>query len=63
MTEAELREKCGLEPGELISTNLGFLDILCVADGMVSLGVMADGHVIRESCSSVIDKLNNKKEM
>lgn len=62
MTESELREKCGLAPGALISTNLGFLDILGVCDGMVSLGVIATGQIIHEPCSSVIEKLKSIKK-
>ena len=60
MTETELRAKCGLTSKDLINTNLGFLDILKVKDGMVTLGVLATGSVFQESCESVINKLNNR---
>lgn len=65
ITEATLRIKCGLGPGECINSNLGVLDILGVTNGTVSLGVLATGHIICESVSSVISKLakfNKEKE-
>ena len=57
MTEEQLREECGLKPGELINTNLGLIDILGVKDGMVTLGKLAGGEPFTESVESVIAKL------
>lgn len=70
MTEKELREKCGLKNGELISTNKGLADILGVGkdpktgEEKVALGFLANGQVITEPVTSVITKLTgqNKKE-
>jgi hypothetical protein len=60
MTEAELREACGLGPNDLISSNLGFLDILCVRHDVVTIGVVASGNTITESTESVIAKLKGE---
>lgn len=63
MTEQEFREKCGLGPKQLISTNLGLADILGVGkdpktgEEKVALGFLANGKVITESIKSVIGKL------
>lgn len=58
MNEAELREKCGLEEGQLINTNLGLLDILKVENGLVSLGVMMNGDVIVETIEDFMKKMS-----
>jgi hypothetical protein len=63
MTETELREECNLGPCELISTNLGVLDLMGVNDkNEAILGVVATGKIIREPVKSVIAKLKNFKE-
>ena len=62
MTEAELREECNLKPHELISTNLGMLDLMGVNDkNEAILGIVATGKIIREPVKSVIAKLKNFK--
>jgi len=57
MDEMELREKCGLKKHELISSNLGFIDILSVKNNEVTLGVLATGNTIIEGVDSVISKM------
>jgi len=57
--EDDLRTKCGLDENGLIYSSLGYLDILNVKDGVVTLGVIADGRIFQESCESVINKLRN----
>ena len=57
MTEKELREKCGLEEGGLINSNVGLIDILWVKDDVVCLGVLANGKIIKESVDSVVAKM------
>lgn len=62
MTEAELREKCNLGPGELINTNLGLLDLMGLnGKGEAVLGMLATGEIVTESVNSVIKKLKDFK--
>ncbi len=63
MTEAELREKCGLEKDGLVnSVNLGLLDILKVEGNFVTFGVLASGDVVAVPVETVISKLTDSKE-
>ncbi len=60
MTEKELRKKCGLEPGELVNTNLGALDIFAVKDNFVQYGFLSGangGKVLSESVKSFLEKI------
>ena len=58
MTKTELLQKCGMVDGQLIQSNLGFIDILGVKDSVVTLGILATGSVFTESAESVISKLS-----
>lgn len=62
MKEIELRKKCGLKDGELINTNLGYLDILSIKNDIVTLGILATGQTFQESAESIILKLKERKE-
>jgi len=63
MTEQEFREKCGLEPNALISTNKGLVDILGIGkdpktgEEKVTLGFLISGKIITEPIISVIEKI------
>jgi hypothetical protein len=57
MTEPELRKKCNLGPKDLISTNIGMLDILTVEKNTVTFGIIDNGRTFTDSCDSVIKKM------
>lgn len=63
MTEAELRKECNLGPCELINTNLGVLELMCVNDkDDAVLGMLATGEIIVEPVKSVIAKMKGFKK-
>lgn len=59
MTITELRDKLKLKTGELISTNIGFIDLESVKDDIVTIRVLASGNTLKESIKSVILKLTD----
>lgn len=62
MTEKELRDKIGIGPNDLFSTNLGMIDIFGVKDGKISYGFLASGNVMTESIESFMSKATATEE-